>query len=184
MTEPSDELDDLLAPRPGTVSPELRDAALLQTERRITRNRWAHRGTRAAIVLGIFAVGGVASRLARPESERLIEVPGETQHIVVPVLVHLPQSSPVPPALRLSASAAELRAEQEDNADAAANLYRQAGNAFLSDQDYANATRCYRLYLTRGGDAALTLEPSDSWLLVSLKNSAFKEKIDVTKNDG
>jgi hypothetical protein len=77
-----------------------------------------------------------------------------------------------------------MQAEQLDNPMAAANLYRQAGDAFLRDQDYPNATRCYRLYMARAGEAALALETNDSWLLVSLKNAAFREKIDVTKNDG
>ncbi len=82
------------------------------------------------------------------------------------------------------ATQAELRAEQADDRAEAARLYRQAGNAFLRDQDYANATRCYRLYLARSGDTALSLDTDDSWLLVSLKNAAFKEKIHVAKIDG
>jgi hypothetical protein len=77
-----------------------------------------------------------------------------------------------------------LQAEQQDDPGVAARIYRQAGDAFLRDQDYPNATRCYRLYLARAGDGALDLDSADSWLLVSLKNAAFREKTDVEKNDG
>ena len=72
-----------------------------------------------------------------------------------------------------------------DDVPTAAKLYRQAGDAFLTaEQDYANAARCYRLFLARGGDNALSPEPSDSWLLTSLKNAAFKEKVHATLPNG
>jgi hypothetical protein len=78
-----------------------------------------------------------------------------------------------------------LEAEQADDAPTAAQLYRQAGDAYLSvEQDYARAARCYRLFLARGGATALSPEPGDSWLLTSLKNAAFKEKVHATLPDG
>jgi hypothetical protein len=90
-------------------------------------------------------------------------------------------ASPDPP----TAAAAELRAELADDPTEAARLYRMAGDKYLGDRaDYANATRCYRLYLIRAGDAGLTPEPTDTWLLTSLKNSAFKEKLNVAKTGG
>jgi hypothetical protein len=183
MTDERDDLDDLLAPTPGRGTSSLRDTILRQTERRLVRDRWLHRGKRAALVAAVFAAGGVAGwwahrpRVPAPVSE-FVAVP-----VVVPILPPV-ADAPGSPAPVLSAAAAELRAEQLDDAAAAAALYRQAGDAFLRDHDYPNATRCYRLYLTRGGDPALALAPDDTWLLVSLKNSAFKEKVDVTKNDG
>jgi hypothetical protein len=150
-------------------------------------DRWLRRGARAIVVAGLFAVGGLTGWAARPERERTIESPGATQTVFLPVVVPVPvsESSPADPApASLSASSAELKAEQEDNAAAAATLYRQAGDAFLRDQDYPNATRCYRLYLGHSGDSGLTLDSTDSWLLVSLKNAAYKERLDVSKNDG
>jgi hypothetical protein len=184
MTDPPDDLADLLAPQPAGPSRALRDAVLLQTERRLARDRWVRRGTRAVVVAGVFAAGSLAGWFARPERERVIEVTGEIHSVIVPVPVPVPDRFPsVPEHPPLSASAAELQAEQQDNPNAAATLYRQAGDAFLRERDYSNATRCYRLYLARGGDAALSLDSNDSWLLVSLKNAAYKEKVDVTKND-
>ncbi|HEY1188421.1 MAG TPA: hypothetical protein VGE74_12285, partial [Gemmata sp.] len=68
---------------------------------------------------------------------------------------------------------------------ASAHLYRRAGDAYLTaQQDYANAARCYRLFLARAGDGAMAPEPNDSWLLTSIKNTAFKEKIHATGTDG
>jgi hypothetical protein len=188
MTEPPDDLEELLAPRPSTSSPSLRDALLRQTERRHALGRRLRLAVRSGAIAGVLAVGGVAGWLSRgPDSS-----PGRAEAVVevipVPVLVPvLPRQaddasgSPAPPP---SASAAELRAEQEDDPRVAARLYRQAGDAFLRDQDYPNATRCYRLYMTRAGDAGLALDSEDTWLLVSLKNAAFKEKVHATKNDG
>jgi hypothetical protein len=188
MTDPPDEIDDLLAPRPGTPAPGLRDSLLRQTERRLAGGRWLRLGARAAAVAGVFAAGGLAGWLARAP----VTVPGPPVQIVevVPVPVVVPvvpppaaddRGSPAPPP---SASAAELRAEQEDDPAAAAKFYRQAGDAFLRQEDYANATRCYRLFLARAGAAGLALDRDDTWLLVSLKNAAYKEKLDATNNDG
>jgi hypothetical protein len=132
--------------------------------------------------------GGLAGWLARPERERTIEVPGPVETVFVPLPVPVPERSHnVLAESPTSASTAELEAEQQDDPIVAANLYRQAGDTYLRKEDYANATRCYRLYLAhlaRAGHPALALDSSDSWLLVSLKNAAFREKIDATKNDG
>ena len=60
-------------------------------------------------------------------------------------------------------------------------LYRLAGDKYLIDrQDYRNAARCYRLFLARAGDPGLAPDPGDTWLLTSLKNAAYKEKVDAT----
>jgi hypothetical protein len=185
MNEPHDDLADLLSPSAAASRPAFRDSLLRQTERRLARGRLLRHGTRAVAMASIFAAGGLAGWLARPERERTIELPGAVHTVVVPVPLPVPERSHnVLAASPTSASTAELAAEQQDDPNAAAKLYREAGDAFLRDQDYPNATRCYRLYLARAGEAALALETNDSWLLVSLKNAAFREKIDVTQNDG
>ena len=81
-------------------------------------------------------------------------------------------------------SGAELKAELADDPAAAARLYRAAGDKYLNDrQDYRNAARCYRLFLARAGDTGLSPDPADTWLLTSLKNTAFKEKYDAAARD-
>jgi hypothetical protein len=178
MIDPPDDLADVLAPRPVPPTPELRDALLRRTERQLARDRWSRRASRAFAIATVFLAGGAIGWFARPSAVPMpVPVP---EVVMVPLVVPVPISPSVPvPQRPLSASEAELRAEQADDRAEAAKLYRLAGDTFLRDQDYANATRCYRLFLARGGDTALSLEADDTWLLVSLKNAAFKEKTDV-----
>jgi hypothetical protein len=195
MTEPPDDLADVLAPQPGQPAQQRRDAILRATERQLARDRWLRRAARLAVVAAVFLAGGLAGWFARTPGAHApgSPNPGSPAPDVVVVTVPVPvwnpgvntPGSPGSPGPSLSASEAELRAEQMDDAAEAARLYRLAGDAFLRGEDYANATRCYRLFLARGGDTVLSLEADDSWLLVSLKNAAFKEKVNVvSKIDG
>jgi hypothetical protein len=190
MTDEPDELDALLAPPQVSDTPGLRDALLRRTQRRVAFGRWARRAGKLAAVAAMFAVGiGVGMWQAPRERETvLVPTPVPQMEVVfVPVLVPVvsPSAEPQPaPDATRSAKVLELDAEQADEARAAV-LYRQAGDAYLTaQQDYANAARCYQLFLARGGDKVLTPEPSDSWLLTSLKNAAFKEKAHATVVDG
>lgn len=187
MTERSDDLDDLdelLTPPSTLTRAGLSDDLLLRTERRLKRDRWLQRGMRTSLFASIFAIGGLFGWLARTPAANAPGSPETAIEIVaVPVIVPVPETPMVDAPRLLSANEVEMQAELADDRASAADLYRQAGDAFLREQDYANATRCYRLYLSRAGDSALALETHDSWLLVSLKNSAYKEKLNVTKND-
>lgn len=185
-----DELEELLAPRQSGDTPGLRDALLRRTQRRLAFGRWTRRAGRLAAVAAVFAVGVGVGIWRAPRERETVLVPTpvpQVEMVFVPVLVPVlsPSAEPQPaPDATRSAKAIELDAEQADEARAAA-LYRQAGDAYLSaEQDYANAARCYRLFLARGGDDVLSPEPGDSWLLTSLKNAAFKEKTHATAVDG
>jgi hypothetical protein len=182
MSDPRDDLDELLAPPPGEPSPGLRAEVLRRTERHLARVRWVRRGWRAACAAGLLLAGVAVGWVVRPERERVVEVAGEARTVVVPVLVPLPAAPQTTPSVPhdeppLTASQAELRAEQADDPAEAGRLYQAAGNAFLASGDYPNATRCYRLFLARAGDSGLSPVPGDTWLLTSLKNDAFREKI-------
>jgi hypothetical protein len=184
MTDRPDDLDELLTPPPSLTRAGLSDDLLRRTEQRLKRDRWLRRGMRTAMVAGIFAIGGLIGWFARTPVASAPGLPETTIEVVaVPVIVPVPQSPMIDSPRLLSANEVEMQAELADDHASASNLYRQAGDAFLRDQDYSNATRCYRLYLSRAGDSGLGLETHDSWLLVSLKNSAYKEKVNVTKND-
>ena len=192
MTDEPDDLDAILAPSSASLSPGLHDAILVRIEREFARrrtfNRLAKAGTLAAVLgLGFLIGHGTRSRPVDPVPADL-----KLRTIVVPVLILVPvpaeQSSSQPLAARSepdTASQAELLAEQSDDRAEAGRLYRLAGDRFLNDaQDYRNAARCYRLYLDRAGEGALTPSATDTWLLTSLKNSLFKEKLNVAKTDG
>jgi hypothetical protein len=189
MTDPNDDLADVLGPQPAVPVSGLRETLLRRTERRLARDRWVRRGAKVAAVAAVFLAGGAAGWLVRaPVADALGSPVPEV--VVVPVPVPVPVPAPVadapgsPSSPPLSGSEAELRAEQADGPTEAARLYRVAGDSFLRTEDYANATRCYRLFLIRAGDPGLAIEANDSWLLVSLKNAAFKEKTDALKTDG
>ena len=194
MIEPNDDLERLLAPRAGTEPAGLRDALFARTERRLVRRLLVRQVAKIAAVAAVFVIGTIVGWATKQEPARgMPEVAAEAVPVavVVPVPVPVPQPPPEPsgPVARTpdppTASEAELRAETADDPKEAARLYRLAGDKYLNDRsDYANAVRCYRLYLARAGDAGLTLEPGDTWLLISVKNAAFKEKYDATKTGG
>lgn len=174
-----DDLSDLLSPKPGAESPALRDELFRRTARALRTRRWARSAAKgavaAALLVGAFALG----RSSAPRAPDVVPAVLHTEFVAVPVPVPVLPESPEPPPPVRTARALELDAELADGM-ASARLYREAGDVFLrAESDYANAARCYRLFLARAGDAGRTLETDDSWLLVSLKNAAFKEKIDA-----
>jgi hypothetical protein len=192
MTDERDELDDLLAPHPPTEAPGLREALFQRTQRHLVLRRWARRAGRCAALAAVFAAGVSVGFWRAPRVSETVLVPTpvpqvEVVTVPVPVVVPVPVGSsdqpPAPVAAR-SAKALVEDAEQADGAEAA-QLYRLAGDAYLSvEQDYAGAARCYRLFLAHGGVTALSPEPGDSWLLTSLKNAAFKEKVHAMQPGG
>jgi hypothetical protein len=190
-----DDLSELLSPPQASDTPGLREAILRHTQRRLAFRKWTRRAGKAAAVAAVFAAGIGVGAWRTPAGRETVLVPTpvvQTEVVTLPVPVFIPvgaangSAEPTPQvAEAATAKALELSAEQADDALAAAKLYRQAGDAYLTaEQDYANATRCYRLFLARAGDTALTPEHGDSWLLTSLKNAAFKEKVHATSTNG
>jgi hypothetical protein len=193
MSDPRDDLDELLIPKSGPEPAGLREALFTRTARRLAWARWTRRVAAVAAVVAVFAAGGVLGWLAKPERLAVERVPGEPVFVFVPMPVptqppvaDAPDSpKPEPRPAPVSATEAELLAEQSDDPAEVARLYRLAGDRYLNDrQDYANAARCYRMFLASAGDGGLSPEPGDTWLLTSLKNAAFKEKANVSKTDG
>ncbi|HEV3383550.1 MAG TPA: hypothetical protein VG097_01980 [Gemmata sp.] len=189
MTDPNDDLGEILAPRTGHPSTDLRQKLLRQTESRLVRQSWVRLGVRSGLIIAVFLIGALTGWLARPvplpEPGNVLEPEVVIVPVVVPVLAPAESESTGTREItrQLSGYQTELQAEQEDDPKSAAKLYKLAGDAFLLEQDYPNASRCYRLFIVRGGDTALSLNPDDSWLLTSLKNAAFLEKAHVQKTD-
>lgn len=186
MNEPHVDVEELLAPKPDDVPIVYRDALFSQTERRVVWNRRVRFVRRSIVMPVIFILGlfvGVLTRSdpGRPKTEPNLLAP-VVRVITVEIPIPVPQlpDSPSPIAKSLepaTATDAELRAELADDPADAARFYRTAGDRYLNDaSDFANAARCYRLFLARAGTPGLNPEPGDTWLLTSLKNAAFKEK--------
>lgn len=172
-----DDLNELLSPKPGEPDAALRDELFRRTTRTLRTRRWARGAAKCAVAAALLVSAFALGRSSAPRPPDVVPAVLHTEFVAVPVPV-LPESPEPPPAVR-TARSLELDAEQADGM-AAARLYREAGDVFLSvESDHANAARCYRLFLARAGDAGRSLEVNDSWLLVSLKNAAFKEKIDA-----
>lgn len=174
-----DDLRELLSPKPGEPDDALRDELFRRTARTLRVRRWARRAAKCAVAAGLLVGAFALGRGSAPRPPYIGPALPRTEFVAVVIpLPVLPESPEPPPAVR-TARELELDAEQAEGM-ASARLYHEAGDAFLSaERDYANAARCYRLFLARAGDAGRLLEASDSWLLVSLKNESFKEKIDA-----
>ena len=192
MTDPPDDLEPLLEPKPGAEPAGFRDALFQRTTRQLTWRRWTRRAATAAGIAAVFVGGGAIGWVVKPSSAAVDAPAAELVFVFVPMPepaisggLTSPGSPIVTPDSPGTAAEAEVQAELADDRTEAARLYRLAGDKYLNDrQDYANAARCYRLFLTRSGDTALSPEPADTWLLTSLKNAAFKEKLDVAKTGG
>ena len=162
-----DDLDRLLGPPAGEPDDRLRATIRERTVRMIARRRWWRHGRQVALAAGLFAAGVGVGWAGKPSPPTLAAP--EPEVIAVPVLVPVAPPSP-PPAQYLTADRVELNAEQAADRVIAARLYRQAGDLYLTDAgEPGQAARCYRLHLQHAGPAGLAVEPSDSWLLSSLK---------------
>jgi hypothetical protein len=189
MNDPNDDLSEILAPKPGQSSSELREKLLRKTEAHLVRQRWVRIVVRGGLIAAVFLVGALSGWLARPMPHSGTGDLPQPEVVFVPIVVPVPtheeglSSGMKEITQQLSGSQTELQAELEDDPKTSAKLYKLAGDTFLREEDYPNATRCYRLYLVRAGDSALSISPDDSWLLTSLKNAAFQEKSHVSKTD-
>jgi hypothetical protein len=174
-----DDLSELLSPKPGTESDALREEVFRRTARALRARRWVRSAAKCAVAAALLVSAFALGRSSAPRAPDVVPAVLQVEFVAVVVPVPVLPESPEPPPAPRTARSLELDAEQADGM-AAARLYREAGDAFLSaESDYANAARCYRLFLARAGDAGSALETGDSWLLVSLKNVAFKEKVNA-----
>lgn len=167
MNEPPDELAGVLGPVPATPpDPARRVNTLSATVRTLHRGRQLRRALVVAGVVVSFIGGGVSGWLAKP-----------TPLTVVVIASHEPDATPpnkpLPVEIELTPEQLELRAELADDPSAAARLFREAGDRFLTDRrDYENAARCYRRHLAVADDHARKESASDSWMLHTMKSPA------------
>jgi hypothetical protein len=115
----------------------------------------------AAGVLAVFALGFGSAWILKPVPEREV--------VFVPKVEPPQDVTPVEPR-GPSAGQLEVKAELSDDRAEVARLYREAGDKYLTDEkDYAQAARCYQLFLQAADEEAKKVSVSDSWLLLTLK---------------
>jgi hypothetical protein len=170
----TDDLDRLLAPIPAPTDAAAKEALFRRTAGVLARRQLARRAIARGAFGLIFAGGLGAGWFFRPAplatAPELIPVP-----VPVPLPDHAPESEPSAP-VALSAPQLELEAEKTTDPDRSAQLFRQAGDKYLTDAtDIASATRCYGYHLAETGPAGLAIRSDDSWLLIRMKTSRSKE---------
>jgi hypothetical protein len=165
-----DPLEALLAPpvAPGGDA-GLREAVFRRTAEVLRRRRrlraLARGGALAACYLaGLLATHGLEHRPPAAPTESLTRPPQA--------------GAPVVPPAAVSALAAEWQAF--DSPDRGAELYRRAGDRYLTEEaDPLAAVRCYGNALNSGTAQDLAFDANDSWLLMAIKDARQKEKRDA-----
>jgi hypothetical protein len=166
-----DNLDELLLPtdlphdRPE-LQAQLRDA----TGRLVRRRRWRKPIRNVLALAACYAAGVGTYWLIRDRTPEQPTLPPIAQ-------VQSSQPSPKPAPIRLEApNITERWASLATDIDRKVELFRKAGDGYLSRGDELAALRCYRRSLDAGRADDLVIRPEDdSWLLMSLKLARQKE---------
>jgi hypothetical protein len=173
-TPDRDPCDDLLRAEPPSQDDRLRQQVWRRTQGLLRRRRWGKRAAVAAALAACFLAGVGTGRLG---TERLPADKG-----VVASTGPGPVHPPIEPLEQTSSSALALEWQALDSSQPQPELARQAGDRYAADEgDYQSALRCYRDALD--ADTDRTIKPSDSWLLMVLKNARQKEKPYATSRD-
>jgi hypothetical protein len=100
-------------------------------------------------------------------------MPGTSQPAPLPTQAEVKES---PPA-RIQPSPVALEWQAVDNPGRRAELYRQAGDLYLTvADDPENALRSYGNALDAAAGENLDISPNDNWLFMALKEARKKEK--------
>jgi hypothetical protein len=198
ITPDPDSLGDLLAPPPPPADDRLREDLRKRTGR-VVRWRWRWRRiAQAAALAACYAAGVLTVHLPQrpdgrrsPEMTRKHHLPQRPDGRRSPEMTrkhHLPQRpdgrrspeesvAPETPALALEWQALDSPQPRPD-------LYRQAGDRYLDDEnDLESALRCYGQALNAAGEADRTVAVEDNWLLMTIKNARQKEKCNAKSLD-
>lgn len=144
------------------------------------RRRVRHWGLVAGLGLSYLA-GAATMRLATPSlhvAPSLVEHRAATeQAITPPTAVPAPVSRPPQVEPHLPARVLEQMGELASVTERG-TYFRLAGDRYEQAGDITAALRCYRLVLDGASEAELVVSPSDSYLLMTLKNARQKEKRD------
>jgi hypothetical protein len=97
----------------------------------------------------------------------LVPPPPEAKRVRPAAVGERPAAQPEP--------ALALEWKALDRPQEAKRLYRQAGERYLEEEDYAGAVRCYGGALDAGAAEDLEVAPDDDYLLLAIKLARKKE---------
>ncbi len=141
-----------------------------RTARVLRHRRWLRRTGLTAGLASCYAAGILTMWLAFPSTPPkeavIVQVPKESAPAPKP---SAPPDSPQPE----SALAMEWHAL--DSTEPRPDLFRQAGDQYMSADDLESAMRCYRGALESASPEDLQISPNDNWLLIELKKAKQKE---------
>jgi hypothetical protein len=158
-----DPVDALLTPTSGPINDVFRHDVLTRSTAVLRRRRRLRRLTRLTALAACYVAGLMTLHDVRP-----VATPGTAPVIQAAIPDEIPNS------------AVALEWEALDHPDQSAPLYRAAADRYLTeDADLQGAVRCYGNSLTRGNTEELTIEPTDSWLLIAIKDARQKEMHDA-----
>jgi hypothetical protein len=167
-----DPLDGLLAAPPLPDTAALR-GALLERTTRLVRRRWRLR--RLALGAALAAAFALAGVVVVRFAVRPAQSPQEVERHPEPIR---------PPVTPPDGSALALEYDAFDSTDGRSELYRRAGDCYLTEEaDPQSALRCYGNALETGTEKDLTISPDDNWLLMAIKGARQKERSHA-KNGG
>jgi hypothetical protein len=161
----SDPTDALLSSASTPAGDVFRQSVLVRTTAVLRQRRRLRRLARLAALAACYVAGLMTMHGPRP--------------------VARPDPEPVDASATLPAapsSALALEWEALDHPDRGTTLFRAAGDRYLADQaDVQAAVRCYGNALDDGSAEDLTIESTDSWLLIAIKDARQREKSDAIR---
>jgi len=171
-----DNLDDLLTPM--VSAPEnfsARNALRDQTAGVVRRRRWRKLARRTLALAACYMAGVGTYWLLQNRQPPPAPQPIAVAEIRPPI--DLPKPAPIriePP------DRTERWATQATTGERRVELYRKAGDGYLTQGDEVKALRCYRKSLDNSRPEELVIQPEhDTWLLMSLKIARQKETKDA-----
>jgi hypothetical protein len=162
---PADPVDALLAAPSASASDFFQQKVLARTTAVLRRRRRFKQLARLTGLAACYVAGLLTMHGSRP-----VEPLGPA-----PVV-----TAAAPPTEAVTAL--DLEWEAIDHPEQAGTLYRAAGDRYLAvDTDPGAATRCYGNALENGPAEELTIQPTDSWLLMAIKDARQREKQDANR---
>lgn len=173
MNDP-ESLDAFLAITPPASDPVLRNDVLARTLPVVRRRRLVRRAGLVVALAACFAGGAFTMRFFTPAAEPEVQF---VERYIERKDVPPPTPQVAPSSIEPATSALALEWQAVENPARRAELYRLAGDRYLSDEnDMASAVRCYKHALNGATVEELQITPQDTWLLSSLKNARLEEQ--------